>query len=129
MWRDFYPNTDIVGIDHVQNNHIEGVTEYKMNCRDVYALGKLGKFDIIIDDGSHLQLDQQVFMQFALANMLEEDGAFIMEDLHWCDGDIMQDGSHQTTEEVLKDLESEFDIKYFIGEDKTKDYTAIIKRK
>lgn len=129
MWRDFYPDTEIVGVDHVQNNHIEGVYEYKMNCRDVYALGKLGKFDVIIDDGSHIQLDQQVFMQFALANMLTDDGVFIMEDIHCCFWEQMQDDSHQNTIEVLKDLESEYDIAYFIGEDETKDYTAILRKK
>lgn len=126
MWRDFYPGAEIVGVDIREPNVIEGVIEYKINCRDTYALEKLGKFDLIIDDGSHIQLDQQVFMRFALEHMLNEGGIFIMEDIHCCYWDIMQDDSHQTTEEVLKDLESKYDIKYFIHEDKTQNYTAII---
>ncbi len=130
MWRDFYPNADIVGVDIRDSNGIEGVTELTMNTRDVYALKKLGKFDVILDDGSHMQLDQQVFMQFALDYMLKEDGIFIMEDLHCCYWDIMQDGSKQTTEEVIKEMEEsgKWYVKYFIHEDKTQNYTAIIKK-
>lgn len=127
MWRDFYPDAQIVGVDIREPNDIEGVLEYRINSRDVYALKKLGKFDIIIDDGSHMQLDQQVFLQFALANMLTEDGVFVMEDLHCSYWDIMKDGSQQTTEEVLKELESYHQIDYFIHQDKTQNYTAIIK--
>lgn len=126
MWRDFYPDTEIVGIDIREPNGVEGVYEHKMNTRDVYALEKLGKFDIIIDDGSHIQLDQQAFMRFALDNMLIEGGVFVMEDLHCSYWDIMQDDSQQTTEEVLKAMEG---VEYFIHEDKTQHYTAIIRTK
>lgn len=130
MWRDFYPDTLVVGVDVRDPSGIEGVTECKMNTRDVYALQKLGKFDIIVDDGSHMQLDQQVFMQFALEHMLEDGGAFVMEDLHCCYGEIWQDDAQQTTVEVLKDIEEagKYSIQYFIHEDKTLNYTSIIKK-
>lgn len=126
MWRDFYPDAEIVGVDIRQPNDIEGVYEYQINCRDTYALEKLGKFDVIIDDGSHMQLDQQVFLRFALDHMLNEGGIFIMEDIHCCYWDIMQDDAKQTTEEVLKEMEG---VEYFIHEDKTEHYTAIIRTK
>lgn len=124
MWRDYYPDAEIVGVDVRDPNGIEGVTEYKINSRDTYALEKLGKFDVIVDDGSHIQLDQQVFMRFALDHMLNKGGMFVMEDIHCCYWDIMQDDSHQTTEEVLKEMPN---VEYFIHEDKTRNYTAIIK--
>lgn len=129
MWRDFYPHAEIVGVDIREPNGISGVTEYKINSRDLWALAKLGTFDIIIDDGSHMQLDQQVFMLFALENMLNEGGVFIMEDLHCSYWDIMKDGSKYTTEEVLKELENVYAIEYFIHENKKEHYTAIIKLK
>lgn len=129
MWRDFYPDAQIVGVDIREPNGVKGVDEYQINSRDVYALKRLGTFDIIIDDGSHMQLDQQVFMQFALDYMLEDDGAFVMEDVHCSFWDIMQDGSQQTTEEVLHELEDDYNITYFVHEDKTQNYTAVIKKK
>ncbi len=128
MWKEFYPNAEVWGVDIREPNGIDGVHEMQMNSRDLYALEKLGEFDIIIDDGSHMQLDQQVFMRFALDNMLTENGVFIMEDLHCCYWDIMQDGSQKTTEEILHELEDTYDITYFIHEDKTQNYTAIIKQ-
>lgn len=130
MWRDYYPNAEIVGVDIREPNGIKGVTELTINCRDTYALEKLGKFDVIIDDGSHMQLDQQVFLRFALDHMLTENGSFVMEDIHCCYWDIMQDGSKQTTEEVLKDLadSGKYVVAYYVHEDKTQNYTSIIKR-
>lgn len=131
MWRDYYPDAEIVGVDVRDPNVIDGVTEYTINCRDTYALEKLGKFDVIVDDGSHMQLDQQVFMRFALDYMLDEGGSFVMEDIHCCYWDIMQDGSKQTTEEVLQDMaeSGKYNVTVFVHEDKTQNYTSIITKR
>lgn len=131
MWREYYPKAEIVGIDITEPLDIEGATCLKINSNDVYELKKLGKFDLIIDDGSHRMLDQQVFMQFALDNMLSDNGVFVMEDLHtskW--GAEWFDGAAHTTADVIKSMEDEYDITYF-DRTGTKDvsYTAIIRRK
>lgn len=125
MWRDFYPAAEIVGIDIREPNGIEGVKEYKINMWDTDSLLGMGKFDIIVDDGSHMQADQQEMLKQGL-KMLNPGGVFVMEDLHCCYWDIMQDDSLLTTEEVLAGLENRYTIKYFIHEDKTQHYTAII---
>ena len=72
MWKDFYPDAEIIGIDIKQPQNIEGVSWLQINSNDIYALKDLGKFDIIIDDGSHMTLDQQVSLQYLWKNNLKK---------------------------------------------------------
>lgn len=82
MWRDYYRDAkEIVGIDITPALRIPGCTILQMDSADVYALQSLGKFDIVIDDGSHMTRDQQAALM-ALWPMLNKGGIFIMEDLH-----------------------------------------------
>lgn len=126
MWRDYYPEAEIVGIDIWKQLDIDGVKMLIMDATDEEAMRSLGKFDIIIDDGSHKMAQQQTALKYGLDFMLNEGGVFIMEDLHCCYWEEMQDDSPQTTEEVLKEMEG---VEYFIHEDKTQHYTAIIRTK
>lgn len=132
MWREYYPNTEIVGIDINTPLHIEGVTILQMNSTNLHELEKLGKFDLIIDDGSHTMCDQQIFMNYALDNMLTEHGIFIMEDLHTSKNpeEWIHRGVTKTTVQVLKELESKYNIIYFDRSgNETDSYTSIIANK
>lgn len=83
MWREYYPNAEIIGIDiHVRPKRIDGVKMIKMDATDVNAISSLGMFDIIIDDASHMTQDQQVTFDHMYHNQLNDGGFFVMEDCH-----------------------------------------------
>jgi 23S rRNA U2552 (ribose-2'-O)-methylase RlmE/FtsJ len=82
MWREYYERSEIVGIDINPPLDIHGCIVLQMDATDVYALKELGKFDIIIDDGSHMTKDQQITFEFAFKNMLKKGGFYVLEDVH-----------------------------------------------
>lgn len=82
MWRDYYPNAEIVAIDNERWPEVEGVQIHRMDATDIRLLPQLGTFDVIIDDGSHLTGDQQVTFFWLYFNQLNPDGVYILEDLH-----------------------------------------------
>lgn len=84
MWREYYPNAEIVGVDIIDKSHLnfEGITMLKLDATVPAALKPLGRFDIIIDDGSHYTLDQQKTFKQLYYNQLNSGGYYVMEDLH-----------------------------------------------
>lgn len=83
MWKEFYPKAEIIGIDIAPRiRNIEGITIRKIDSRDITTLKTLGNFDIIIDDGSHTMIDQQIAYWWLYHNQLNDGGYFIMEDCH-----------------------------------------------
>lgn len=59
-WQKLFPNARVVGLDIKETTLIEGPAfEYVIgDSTDPAIAAKLGKFDLIIDDGSHHILDQ-----------------------------------------------------------------------
>ena len=85
LWRDYFKHANICGIDILKK-------EFKINnvnimCGDQSDLSflsevvkKYDKFDIIIDDGSHLA--KHIIKSFSyLFNFLHKNGIYIIEDL------------------------------------------------
>jgi hypothetical protein len=65
MWKEYFPNAEIAGLDLFEEfpiPDIEGVTFHKGNQTDYKLLEKLRgeDFDLIIDDGSHNSRHQLV---------------------------------------------------------------------
>lgn len=84
MWREYYPDAEIIGIDVNPRPFlkIEGVTLVWMDQANVADLATLGDFDVIIDDGSHMTRDQQVTFFWLYFNQLRPGGYYVLEDLH-----------------------------------------------
>jgi len=84
MWREYYPNAEIVGIDTglQWDLRIDGVTLLELDGTKPKDLKPLGLFDIIIDDGSHMTKDQQKSFEHLFYNQLTPGGLYILEDLH-----------------------------------------------
>lgn len=88
VWKKFLgPNSKIVGIDiDVRTSFTEDQIEtYIGNQNDpnflMNVLNRIGRPDIIIDDGSHDQMD--VMNSFSiLFQHVKDDGVYIIEDLH-----------------------------------------------
>lgn len=127
MWRDYYPKAEIVGVDISDKSHldIEGVTIIQCDAANLGELKKLGNFDIIVDDGSHMTADQQATFKQMYYNQLNKGGFYILEDLHTS---LMPSyvNSELTTIEYLKKLD--LPIKYFHRDKKVNDsMTCVIK--
>lgn len=82
MWREFYPEAEIVGIDINPPIAIAGCTVLQMDATDTVALATLGQFDVIIDDGSHLTSHQQIAFTQLYWVQLKPGGWYVMEDVH-----------------------------------------------
>ena len=86
MWLDYFNFGKIYGLDlNGCNLRNERFIEYVGNQSSVNLLNKLvndaGKFDIIIDDGSH-RMDDQFFCLKFLFKYLKDGGLYIIEDLN-----------------------------------------------
>ncbi len=125
MWADYYPNAEIVGID-IDEPRDSGFSNAKWLKVDgtTPAITQLGKFDIILDDGSHMTKDQQETLGLAWG-MLNKGGIYIMEDLHTS---YNQDyiNSDPTTAELLRKADWTFWQR--VADDNTDSVTAL-KRK
>lgn len=106
MWKDWFPETKIFGLDLFEEfpiPDIEGVQFYKGNQVDHLLLEQLRKedFDVIIDDGSHLSRHQMMTF-FGLFNGKH----YFIEDIHCCRETFYQDGLpyHMTADGIFKEI-------------------------
>lgn len=108
MWADYFPDTEIYGLDLFEENKMldvrsvlslmnpninrDNTTLIKGNQCDWQLLEQLRKydFDVIIDDGSHNSRDQMMTF-FGLFNGKH----YFIEDLHCCQEEFYQQGLPQ----------------------------------
>jgi hypothetical protein len=87
MWKEYFPKAEIYGIDVVDDLLFteERIHTFKADQGKRHQLkqlmDELGKFDVIIDDGSHRVDHQQISMGVCFP-YLKNGGHYIMEDLH-----------------------------------------------
>jgi len=85
VWRDFFPNGTIVGVDIFEKRLPLGDRVHVLQGSQVDAvflagvLARFGPFDIIIDDGSHMNKDVVVSFEM-LFPFLADDGIYVVED-------------------------------------------------
>ena len=90
MWQEFFPGTEIHGIDIFHNKLLvkedlekKGIICHLGNQSDISFLRNIhDQFDFIIDDGSHNMDDQQLSFRHLFVNNLRGKGYYIIEDLH-----------------------------------------------
>jgi hypothetical protein len=93
LWRDYFPNSTIYGLDirdirHVNDEIINkdrinlytSTNAYDKNFIEKEFINKNIKFDILIDDGPHT-LDSMIFFIKNYLPLLKEDGIFVIEDI------------------------------------------------
>ena len=86
MWRDYFPNGMIIGVDrdrgalaHV-GDRISIELADQSSQRDLDRIASLGPFDVILDDGSHVWSHQILSLQ-TLFPSLRPGGFYVVEDL------------------------------------------------
>ncbi len=114
MWRRFFPNAQIVGLDYFDKSpHAEKrIRIYRGDQADEKLLrqivAEVGRPDIIIDDGSHL--NHHVLKSFeVLFPLLADDGIYVVEDTqtaYWPDAGGSSDNllTAPTSMALLKSL-------------------------
>ena len=105
MWAEYFPNAHIVGFDITRQHEVdhilahESISTYELDAGNREQLTKVlhneymgtttSMFDIIIDDGSHEQSDQQTAWGYLFYH-LNAGGLYIIEDIitgeNWWDG-------------------------------------------
>jgi hypothetical protein len=110
MWRDFFKNGTIHGIDIVRN-----AKQYESDRIKIYIgdqanssfLRDIGKFSqplmLIVDDGGHM-MKQQIVSFFELFPYLCSGGKYIIEDLHTSYHGEFKGDSAMTTMQYLKNM-------------------------
>ena len=90
VWRDYFPNAQVLGLDIVVPKDGSGAAwvritmdwldQSKLDLVQAYA-AKLTDYDIIVDDGSHNTRDQQITLAYFFRS-LKVGGIYVLEDLH-----------------------------------------------
>lgn len=87
MWREFFPNAEIHGIDlDVERcGEVEGVSLHRLNVDSTAELERFcdqhGPFDLVVDDASHTMKHQQKTFN-SIWPRLAAGGFYVIEDLH-----------------------------------------------
>jgi 23S rRNA U2552 (ribose-2'-O)-methylase RlmE/FtsJ len=103
MWREYFPNANIYGIDITLPEHIDGVTMYTCDQVDQIKLDELFKninFDIIVDDGSHKIQHQFLSLKY-LWSKLNKDALYVIEDIQEPEIDIPLLSSFKKPTEII----------------------------
>lgn len=83
LWRDFFTQAEVVGIDIDYCNLLRNqprVTQLTTNAYSIPLLDTLGKFDFIIDDGPHT-IESQLFFLTHYPKLLNPGGILVLEDI------------------------------------------------
>jgi len=85
MWRDYFPNAQIVGIDNrprwqVNETRITSVLGSQVDPATLRTAGEMGPFDLIVDDGSH-KASHQALSLLWLWQYVAPGGVYVIEDL------------------------------------------------
>src|SRR3990167_6963407 len=79
-WHDYFPNATIYGVDHERKELIESrIKTITCSQADIHTL-TFPMMDIIIDDCSHVPLDQ-IYSFGYLRRFLKPNGLYIIEDV------------------------------------------------
>lgn len=119
VWADVFPNAEVHGIDITRQYEIPELLNHPrvhthiVDSGDAIALTKavhkLGVFDIIIDDGSHDQSDQQVAWG-VLFHYLKSGGLYVIEDIitgePWWDGNVYNKRRVRPTRDIVRELQT-----------------------
>jgi hypothetical protein len=85
MWCEYFKKAKIFGADILDKSFMddERIKTFKINQENEKDLTLLPKnLDVIVDDGGHTMLQQQLTFKIVFDRNLKSGGVFILEDLH-----------------------------------------------
>jgi len=85
VWKEFYPNCSVFGLDiqsEIDNEDVKIFKGDQSNIHDlVNVVSRTPKCDIIIDDGSHVPEHQLKTFYYLFENLLKDGGTYVIEDV------------------------------------------------
>lgn len=116
MWRDYFPDSIVIGIDIENKKMIEGVKTYHFDATKPYNwfnnFSTISYFGLFIDDGSHITSQQMYTWEIIRDDFFEKDKSiFIMEDIHTSFIPHFVD-TEVTTYEYLKNIKG-YEVEFF----------------
>lgn len=103
------PNSQILGIDIIpecKNLEKNNIKIEIGNQSDIIFLEKIsnkyGKFDVIVDDGSHKNNDQIKTLKFAFEHLLSDNGIYLIEDCHTSYYKFYEDGGYKNPKSFIE---------------------------
>lgn len=113
MWNEYFLNAEIIGVDILDRKYLDTarVKTYIVNQENENELLSIpGEFEIIVDDGGHTMLQQQITLK-VMIDKLKSGGFYILEDLHTSQLHFQKHGFGCTeinnTHRLLEDLKNE----------------------
>ena len=103
------PKAQILGIDiepeckNLEKNNIkieigsQSDLEFLKKIADEY-----GKFDVIVDDGSHMNDDQKITLEFAFEHLLSDNGVYLIEDCHTSYYKFYENGGYKNPKSFIE---------------------------
>lgn len=84
MWREYFPKAKVYGIDNNPDCSGDGIFIGDHNDIEFMAsvLAKVGMFDLIIDDGSHVGHDMKNLFISLFGGAVKSGGLYCVEDTH-----------------------------------------------
>lgn len=121
-WAEYFPNAKVYGLDITRQYEIAHLLEHaniktaiadqgnrdaiRSALRNSFYLEDTDLFDLIIDDGSHEQSDQQISLGYLFTHWLRSGGLYVVEDLitgeNWWNGNIYNKKGILATRNVLQ---------------------------
>lgn len=84
VWRDYFLNANIYGVDNYFQPRFSKENRITFNLLDAYSVDSVKKlsrkYDVIIDDGPHT-LESQIFFVENYLPLLSENGVMVIEDI------------------------------------------------
>lgn len=112
MWRDYFYNSGIIGIDINDHSSLNGerIRTYiadQSNRSQLKSLFQDKLLDIIIEDGSHIMHHQQISLGVLFRNV-KPGGVFVIEDLHTSHEDTIRSFRRSPEDTITLDMLKEF---------------------
>lgn len=136
MWAEYFTNAEVHGLDITRRFEIETRLRHprikthmvdqgnRKNLGEFMKQFALGTFDLIVDDGSHEQSDQQVSLG-VLFQYLKPDGLYVIEDLitgqNWWDSNTYNKHRVTPTRDLMMQLEEHQKNAKLVGSAMTQD--------
>ena len=88
MWKEYFPNAQIYGLDYydcepLEEDRIKIFRGAQADLKALEEVGKSGQFNIVIDDGSHKNMDVMNCFNYFFPR-LATGGIYVIEDLSVC---------------------------------------------
>lgn len=130
IWREFFPNAEIYGIElnpiPLNNFELENTKLFFGDQTDINFLkevvDEIGSVDIIIDDGGHTQEQLKTSFEYLFRYGLKNEGQYVMEDLG-CSYWYKWSGGLNNQNSIINFLKNKIDaINYRFWKGDRKDY-------